>query len=400
MPSWYFKPQRPGDTTRDPIQGEFFATEAISNPAEALVREGIQNSLDARRDGQQVRVRIRYSGDGQGIPAERIAPYLDGAWPHLQVPSNGLRDVPEIGSPCSYLVFEDSGTTGLEGNVEQWRKIEGAITASSPSSGRRGSRTSRRATAVAGGSAIRLSPIEPDQHVLGLTVRDSDKSRLLKGRCILKSHAVADQPFVPDGYYGKEFRIGGEDILMVPFSEPEVIDTFCAEFGLTRGDDPGLSIVVPYYDLAEITADSDPAGRHPGLFLLHPVRLPRRHGRRSGRRASFGRRQSGRDASGDRWRGGRADDPAGRAGDMGPTARSRRRAMPGADARVGPAAMETRTDSARSDGELCAPPSTREKGWPCACLSPSARKTSRFMIIFRHPSWYVTAPRIAATRSL
>ncbi len=44
MAKWFFKKQRPGDTTREPIQGEFFSTEAISNTAEALVREGIQNS--------------------------------------------------------------------------------------------------------------------------------------------------------------------------------------------------------------------------------------------------------------------------------------------------------------------------------------------------------------------
>jgi hypothetical protein len=36
MPKWFFKKLRPGDTTREPIQGEFFANEAISNSAEAL----------------------------------------------------------------------------------------------------------------------------------------------------------------------------------------------------------------------------------------------------------------------------------------------------------------------------------------------------------------------------
>src|SRR6266481_1159879 len=45
---WHFRPYAPGEKTRDPIQGEFFATDAIRNPAEALIREGIQNSLDAQ----------------------------------------------------------------------------------------------------------------------------------------------------------------------------------------------------------------------------------------------------------------------------------------------------------------------------------------------------------------
>jgi hypothetical protein len=45
--SWHFRSLAIGEKTREPIQGEFFSTEAIHNPTEALVREGIQNSLDA-----------------------------------------------------------------------------------------------------------------------------------------------------------------------------------------------------------------------------------------------------------------------------------------------------------------------------------------------------------------
>ena len=59
--TWRFNTMRPSDKAREPIQGEFFATDAISNPGEALVREGIQNSLDARLNGEKVMVRIRVS---------------------------------------------------------------------------------------------------------------------------------------------------------------------------------------------------------------------------------------------------------------------------------------------------------------------------------------------------
>ena len=54
---WHFIQPKPGDKNREPVPGEFFATDAISNPAEALVREGIQDSLDAGL-GAMVRVRI------------------------------------------------------------------------------------------------------------------------------------------------------------------------------------------------------------------------------------------------------------------------------------------------------------------------------------------------------
>ena len=45
--SWQYRVKAPNEKVRDPIQGEFFSTEAIKNPADALVRESIQNALDA-----------------------------------------------------------------------------------------------------------------------------------------------------------------------------------------------------------------------------------------------------------------------------------------------------------------------------------------------------------------
>ena len=39
--------------------------------------------------------------------------------------SNGLANVPGPGSHCPYLVFDDFGTTGLDGDVTQWHKVEG-----------------------------------------------------------------------------------------------------------------------------------------------------------------------------------------------------------------------------------------------------------------------------------
>jgi hypothetical protein len=42
--SWQYRVKAPNEKVRDPIQGEFFSTEAIKNPADALVRESIQNA--------------------------------------------------------------------------------------------------------------------------------------------------------------------------------------------------------------------------------------------------------------------------------------------------------------------------------------------------------------------
>jgi hypothetical protein len=55
-PHWEFKPLARGDKIREATQGEFFSTDAIRNPAEAIVRESVQNSLDAATRGGPVRV--------------------------------------------------------------------------------------------------------------------------------------------------------------------------------------------------------------------------------------------------------------------------------------------------------------------------------------------------------
>jgi hypothetical protein len=62
--NWTFYQQHPTDPIRNPISGEFFSTEAVGNVTEALVREAIQNSLDARQEhnGKRVRAEVRICG--------------------------------------------------------------------------------------------------------------------------------------------------------------------------------------------------------------------------------------------------------------------------------------------------------------------------------------------------
>jgi hypothetical protein len=251
MQQWHYQQQRPGDTTREPIQGEFFATEAITNSAEALVREGIQNSLDARRNGHAVKVRIHLSGPEVVVPAEDLAPFLKEGWPHLQAPRNGLREPPSPDSSCPYLTFEDFGTTGLEGEPAQWHKVAGqknGFFAFFRAEGYSDKAELDRGRWGVGKTVFpRASRIST---FWGLTVRASDGGKgLLMGRAILKSHQLGDQRFVPDGYFGVRQESG----LTLPVGDEEVLSRFCEMFGLERRTEPGLSIVVPWYDAEGIT---------------------------------------------------------------------------------------------------------------------------------------------------
>ena len=110
MATWNFSKVRPGDKTREPIQGEFFTNESIQRSGEALIREGIQNALDAGVAGKHVHVRIFVSGPNFGATSETHGRYFDGAWEHLQADGNGLTESPDPKEDCSFIVFEDFGT--------------------------------------------------------------------------------------------------------------------------------------------------------------------------------------------------------------------------------------------------------------------------------------------------
>ena len=57
-PSWYFRKVSEAEINSDPVQGEFFIKSDI---ADRLVREALQNSLDAQSGSGPVSVRFALS---------------------------------------------------------------------------------------------------------------------------------------------------------------------------------------------------------------------------------------------------------------------------------------------------------------------------------------------------
>lgn len=111
--SWWFRRRLRNEKVRDPVQGEFFTEDSIADPARALVREAVQNVLDARRGADPIRVRIRLGS----IPEHRAVPYLSGLRPHVEAVVPGASEAFN-GEDCRFLVIEDFGTTGLTGDLE------------------------------------------------------------------------------------------------------------------------------------------------------------------------------------------------------------------------------------------------------------------------------------------
>jgi hypothetical protein len=250
---WCFRRKALGEKIRNPIQGEFFATEAIDGPAQALVRESIQNSLDARNGDGPVRVRITLASGENALAAGTVKNLFAAAWPHYHATGNGLHAAPHPSSSCPYLVIEDFGTKGLTGDPGQsdpdpdpekrnpfflFFRAEGLSAKTGTDLGRWG----------VGKFVFPRSSLVSTH--FGVTVRHDDRRRLLLGAVTLKAHRVEgdDAVFSPDGLYG---RSSGDDFVL-PIEDPRGIDSFCALFGITRTTEPGLSVVVPFVD-PEIT---------------------------------------------------------------------------------------------------------------------------------------------------
>ena len=122
--SWHFNLRRACDRMRDSANDAFFTAESLENLSEGLVREGIQNSLDAAaRDAGSVRqVTVRIALAVKAGP--KVHDFL--AKQFANVCENfarglGLSDVDRLFAPeTGYLVFEDFGTRSLTGDVNEY----------------------------------------------------------------------------------------------------------------------------------------------------------------------------------------------------------------------------------------------------------------------------------------
>lgn len=245
---WHFSRKAPAIKTRDPIASEFFAQDAITNAGAALIREGIQNSLDARKDRVQgkARVRIFVSGEPAALEPSRVNYWFNTGWPHLTAPKNGLKPGTVMpGGRCRFLVFEDFETTGLTGDPGQTEpsdddknaffyffRAEGKTQKGGDDNGRWG----------IGKQVFPRS--SKAQAFFGYTV--TDRGGMLMGGCILKNHELDGTWYLPDGFFG---QLDPETNVTMPVTEASALEAFCQDFKLSRKPhEHGLSIVVPWLD--------------------------------------------------------------------------------------------------------------------------------------------------------
>ena len=261
-PRWRFARMTPAEINQDPVQGEFFSREA--NLPGRLVREALQNSLDAKLGGQPVTVRFVFSGNDGALPVDRAARYLQGLKEHVQavVDAGGMvssasseEDEEEsaahdalacFNKPMTYLVVEDFGTRGLRGDIhanserERGNDFWGFF---------RSVGISPKGENDAGSWGLGKW-VFPDASIinayLGMTQPEGEDKWLLMGMALLKTHHLDKIKYRYYGSFAAHSEKPDEDWFPLPVdSEDFVLDT-AEDFNLERLEDPGLSVIVPY----------------------------------------------------------------------------------------------------------------------------------------------------------
>lgn len=229
---WYFR-----DISNDPSEKELTQQDQFNNDevvlAEALVRETIQNSTDARvSDEVPVRVRFALTQPDSAQGQDFFSSLLHGLTPHLKACGIAI----PVG-PQKFLVVEDFETTGLEGAIDLkdngqfcgfWRRF-----GRSNKKGSSGGRWGLGKLVFSSSSSIRT--------LIGLTQRAGEPGVCLMGQAILRNHKIGDIETDSVGFWCQPGAKKG-----LPTTDSKLCRDFSRATQLQRKEQTGLSLVIPY----------------------------------------------------------------------------------------------------------------------------------------------------------
>ncbi|MBW8850952.1 MAG: hypothetical protein JF600_09250 [Xanthomonadales bacterium] len=242
MAHWQFRKLNPNETSGSSISDDNFADEERTN-VEILVRETIQNPLDARSRDDFVRVEYKLVTVDVKSSTFAKSIFSDDWLTHFR--AGDLVEGDALQTQMKFLVIEDFGTTGLEGHYtnsscdgpdENWnafwfREGEGA--------------KATRSNGGAGQGKITLFLASHLRSVFALTKRKSDGMDLLFGCCRFRRNYRLPGS---EDRWAKEAKWGATsdpNQLATPIVESAMLRAVRNELGLARAMEPGTSFIVP-----------------------------------------------------------------------------------------------------------------------------------------------------------
>lgn len=245
--TWHFDQHDGYQDIDQSSSAEAFVSGNLRDLSTALVRESLQNVLDARSENANGPVRVRMTL-GEAAPPVASA-WFDALEDHIAMPEAGLPDAPMPDEPCKTLAIEDFETCGLTGDYTQKYKqgeqnnfvnflYHDGVT------GKAGKNLGSR-----GVGKVVLLMASRARTKFAYTIREDDPDRapLLVGKNLLRFRTTEDgQCYGPKSYYLETWP--KKDAPRVPVTDNAHTSKFAKQFALSRQNEPGLSILIPYLD--------------------------------------------------------------------------------------------------------------------------------------------------------
>lgn len=250
MTKWQFRTLNPNDTSGTSTAEDNFAQEERTN-VDILVRECIQNPLDARLGTESIQVHFKW----RTLDSEKSAFIGDLLTSEFrnQLVLAGVTKTSDPPAAIDVLVIEDFGTIGLrgcyedsavEGDEQNWnafwfREGEGA----KPS----------KANGGAGQGKLTMYVASQIRTVAALTTRATDGKRLLFGSCrFRRNYPIGKERGAREARWGSTSE---PNVLAMPVEDEAVLNTYQQELQIERGARTGTTFLIPM-PVPEIVPDA------------------------------------------------------------------------------------------------------------------------------------------------
>ena len=241
---WKFSPLPADQVETEVTQRDHFNNDEV-NLSETIVREAIQNSLDAaiECEGSQVKVSFQFIKGKRKLDPSFIKDIFTEQLIHAKAANIDISDV-NFELPDA-LIIEDFGTQGLTGSTSEkdddhfsdfWRR-HGKSHKSGAKRGRWG------LGKLVYSTSSRLGVF------FGLTKREGDPETYLMGQTVLNTRKVGTELYPPHSFFSDYAHESNHlKRIPVPIKEESIKSAFIKNFHLERTIESGLSIIIPFPD--------------------------------------------------------------------------------------------------------------------------------------------------------
>lgn len=249
FPAKWIGTQKPANTIEQESLAEaFFTNHDVLTSQSVLVRESIQNAIDAKAPSGHGPVRMSFRL--YETSSEISEKYFSTLYPRVE--AAGLKEtcLPVAGENCQVLLVEDFNTTGLLGEISPDKpqsKTENSFWHFAWARGISGKNEGTRGKNGVGKIVFPRSSKIKSQLVYSVRSFESSAHQgILFGNALLKIHEIAGEKFESDCRWMLEDADSGEHR---PFLDDNLIRAFREDWDIQRQpNEHGTSIVIPYCD--------------------------------------------------------------------------------------------------------------------------------------------------------